>query len=138
MADGASDMGAESRTAGYELALPGSADRPGGRKVLGSRDFALFYRYKRCDTLLVCSDAGGGPQLNEVTCLPIRGCCHGLTVISPAMRHHGLMRNPSNPIFCNCRQRHRPEDVRQSVAVNGVLARYRALNIATHTPTVRS
>jgi len=34
------------------------------------------------------------------------------------------------------RQRHRAEDVRQSVAVNAVLARYRALNIATHTPTV--
>ena len=43
MADGASDGQLESRTAGYELAVPGGAGA-GGRKVLGSRDFALFYR----------------------------------------------------------------------------------------------
>ncbi len=43
MADGASDGQLESRTAGYELAVPGGGGG-GGRKVLGSRDFALFYR----------------------------------------------------------------------------------------------
>lgn len=43
--------------------------------------------------------------------------------------------NPS--VRADTRQRHRPGDVRHSVAVNSVLARYRALNIATHTPTVR-
>ena len=44
--------------------------------------------------------------------------------------------NPS--VRADTRQRHRPGDVRHSVAVNSVLARYRALNIATHTPTVRN
>ena len=44
MADGASDTGLESRTAGYELALPSANSSASGRKVLGSRDFALFYR----------------------------------------------------------------------------------------------
>jgi hypothetical protein len=43
MADGASGGQLESRTAGYELAVPGGGGA-GGRKVLGSRDFALFYR----------------------------------------------------------------------------------------------
>ena len=44
MADGASDGQLESRTAGYELAVPGGGTGASGRKVLGSRDFALFYR----------------------------------------------------------------------------------------------
>ena len=44
MADGTSDGQLESRTAGYELAVPGGGAGAGGRKVLGSRDFALFYR----------------------------------------------------------------------------------------------
>jgi hypothetical protein len=44
MADGASDGQLDSHTAGYELAVPGGGAGAGGRKVLGSRDFALFYR----------------------------------------------------------------------------------------------
>jgi len=46
MADGASEADAQLGTGNYELSLPappgGSA---GGRRVLGNRSFALYYRY---------------------------------------------------------------------------------------------
>jgi hypothetical protein len=56
-----------------------------------------------------------------------------------AVLYLSLVYTMPKPLSCNDhhRQRHRPGDVRHSVAVNSVLARYRALNIATHTPTVR-
>lgn len=65
MGDADSDGGAKSRTAGYELALPAGAGvgSSGRSRVLGSRDFALFYR---CNTLrgfaLLWGTAGSGVQ----------------------------------------------------------------------------
>ena len=50
MADGGSEAGALSLgTGNYELSVPGAA---GGRKVLGSREFALYYkqRHRAVDT----------------------------------------------------------------------------------------
>lgn len=77
MADGGSEADAQLGTGDMELMLPASGSSGAGRRVLGNRSFALYYR-----------------------------------------------------------QRHRAVDSRQSVAANKVLAHYRALNIATHTPTV--
>lgn len=81
MADGASEADAQLGTGGYELALHGGGGGEAGRRVLGNRNFALFYRCACTATvtslysqsLACCSLAPPSP----------RTCCHFLRTGGP-------------------------------------------------------